>query len=200
MSDPGLTRRLRQQSHRSGLAIGASMALAIAVCFGGFTWIYVQLDPWVRDFAGAESAPPTPTPREEASDEGNEEEEPEPEPEDEEPPPEDEEPDQQPAESGNDDDEDSGNIDPVDEEEDEGGGFEPDYQVIALENVNLRSGPGVTFDIVVEGGLPAGTPLEFTGEREPSANPNQDGDTEWLQFEVEGGQEGWIRQIDVGET
>src|SRR5688572_17163882 len=66
MTDPGLTRRLRQHSHRSGLAIGLSMALAIAVCFGGFTWLYVQLDPWVRDFAGVEPAP-TSTPRSSAS-------------------------------------------------------------------------------------------------------------------------------------
>ena len=66
MTDSGLTRRLRQQSHRSGLAVGISMALAIAVCFGGFTWLYVELDPWVRDFAGVEPAP-TSTPRDSAS-------------------------------------------------------------------------------------------------------------------------------------
>src|SRR6476619_1175071 len=69
MTDPGLTRRLRQQGHRSGLAIGISMALAIAVLIGGFTWIYVQLDPFVRDFAGAEPAP-TPTAVEQASSSG----------------------------------------------------------------------------------------------------------------------------------
>src|SRR6185312_570540 len=67
MTDPGLTRRLRQQGHRSGLAIGISMALAVLI--GGFTWIYVQLDPFVRDFAGAEPAP-TQTPVEQASGSG----------------------------------------------------------------------------------------------------------------------------------
>src|SRR5688572_19273359 len=153
MSDPGLTRRLRQQSHRSGLAIGLSMALAIAVCFGGFTWIYVKLDPWVRDFAGAEVAPPTPTPREQASDEEDPDQDevtteqvdtPTPEPEE----------DEQPAEDG-----DEGNIDPVEEDQNnDDGDFEPDYQVITLEPVNMRSGPGRSFDIVVA--LDPGTPLQ----------------------------------------
>jgi hypothetical protein len=192
MSDPGLTRRLRQQSHRSGLAIGLSMALAIAVCFGGFTWIYVQLDPWVRDFAGAEVAPPTPTPREEASGEEEQAEDEAPVEEEDTPTPEPEE-DQQPGE-----DEDQGNIDPV--EEDQGGdngGFEPDYQVITLEPVNMRSGPGRSFDIIVP--LDPGTPLEFTGSREPAPDAADSG-LDWLEFETQDGATGWIRSIDVGET
>ena len=176
------------------MAIGLSMALAIAVLFGGFTWIYVQLDPWVRDFAGAEVAPPTPTPREQAADDQSDEETPADEAGDEPAPT--EEPDEQPNEddSAN---EDSGNIDPV--SEDDNAGFVADYQVISLEPVRLRSGPGVNTEIVIDG-LPPGTPLEFTGERQASANPDADGDVEWLQFETEDGRQGWIRQIDVGET
>lgn len=163
------------------------MALAIAVCVGGFTWLYIQLDPWARDFAGAEPAP-TATSRSSASrdssdradrESGDEE------------PTEESRPTRTPTpeEDGND-------IQPVDQGSDR---FRPNYQVIALEPVRLRSGPGVNFDIVIDG-LPPGTPLRFTGEREPSQNPDADGDTEWLQFETEDGQEGWIRQIDVGET
>lgn len=189
MTDPGLTRRLRQQGHRSGLAIGISMALAIAVLVGGFTWIYVQLDPFVRDFAGAEPAPTqtpveqaagsgkkatkTPTPEEVASDQATQEpdatETPEP---------------------------DSTKIQSIDGNN---GDFKPDYQVIALEPVRLRSGPGVSFDILVDGVEP-GTKLQFLGDREASKNPDADGDTEWLKFRLEGGEEGWIRNIDVGET
>ena len=192
MSDPGLTRRLRQQSHRSGLAIGLSMALAIAVLFGGFTWIYVQLDPWVRDFAGAEVAPPTPIPREQASDEEDEEQ-----PQDKEEAPPTEESDEQPAEDESEDG-DSGNIDPVEEDEDDSNrGFDPDFQVVTLEPVNMRNGPGRTFDIVTP--LDPGTPLESTGNREPAPDP-QDGGLEWLEFETEDGATGWIRSIDVGET
>src|SRR4051794_39206996 len=70
MTNSGLTRRLRQQSHRSGLAVGITMAMAIAICLGAFTFLYVKLDPWVRDFSGSESAP-TATPGDQAS--GNEE-------------------------------------------------------------------------------------------------------------------------------
>jgi hypothetical protein len=192
MSDPGLTRRLRQQSHRSGLAIGLSMALAIAVLFGGFTWIYVQLDPWVRDFAGAEVAPPTPTPRDQAADEQSDEEPPADEGEDEPAPT--EAPDDQPNDdqSG---DTDSGNIDPV--SEDDSAGFDADYQVATLEQVNMRSGPGRSFDIVTP--LEPGTPLESTGNRQPAPDP-EDGGLEWLEFETENGNTGWIRSIDVGET
>ena len=198
MSDPGLTRRLRQQSHRSGLAIGLSMALAIGVLFGGFTWIYLQLDPWVRDFAGAEVAPPTPTPREQAGNPDDGEGEPadeDPADEQDEPAPT-EEPEEQPNEDESED-EDSGNIDPVEEDEDEDGGFEGDYQVVTLDQVNMRSGPGRSFDIVIS--LDPGTPLESTGEREPAPDPEDSG-LEWLEFETEDGASGWIRSIDVGET
>ena len=189
MTDPGLTRRLRQQAHRSGLAIGLSMAIAIAVCIGGFTWLYVQLDPWVQDFAGREPAP-TATPREQASSRDNDDEEEQPPEEDEEEP--EEEPTNTPEPEGDEEDD----IQPVEDDEAD---FESNYQVVALEPVRLRSGPGVNFDIVIDG-LPPGTPLEFLGDREPSQNPDADGDTEWLHFRVEGGEEGWIRQIDVGET
>jgi hypothetical protein len=192
MSEPGLTRRLRQQSHRSGLAIGLSMALAITVLFGGFTWIYVQLDPWVRDFAGAEVAPPTPTPRDQAADDQSDEEPTADEAEDEPAPT--EEPDEQPNEDDSADD-DNGNIDPV--EEDNNGGFDADYQVATLEQVNMRSGPGRSFGIVTP--LGPGTPLEFTGNREPAPDPEDTG-LDWLEFETQDGATGWIRSIDVGET
>ena len=189
MTDPGLTRRLRQQAHRSGLAIGLSMALAIAICIGGFTWLYVQLDPWAQDFAGREPAP-TSTPRESASDSGSQAQDEESAAQDE--PTEEADPTETPQPNEDDGDQ----IQPVQENE---GDFDPDYQVVALESVRLRSGPGVNFDIVIDG-VPSGTRLEFLGDREPSANPDADGDTEWLHFRIESGEDGWIRQIDVGET
>jgi Bacterial SH3 domain len=190
MTDPGLTRRLRQQGHRSGLAIGISMALAIAVLFGGFTWIYVQLDPWARDFAGAEPAP-TQTPRESASNSGDRATKT--------PVPEDTPADAQPTEDAAATETpkpESTRIQPVDEKN---GDFKADYQVVSLEPVRLRSGPGVNFDIVVDG-VPPGTQLQYLDDRQPSQNPDADGDTEWLKFRLESGEEGWIRNIDVGET
>ena len=188
MTEPGLTRRLRQQSHRSGLAVGISMALAIAVCLGGFTWLYVQLDPWVRDFAGYEPAP-TATAREQASnndddDEENQDEEPTEEPADEPEPtstPE-------PEDEGNG----GGDIEEIDN-----GDFDPDFRITALEAVNMRSGAGRSFDIVTD--LDPGTELEFLGDRQPAPDPDDVG-LDWLHFETEDGQDGWIREIDVGET
>ena len=167
------------------------MALAIAVLFGGFTWIYVQLDPWARDFAGAEPAP-TQTPRESASNSGGRATRtPTPE---EDTSPEDE-PTEEPAATETPEPE-STRIQAVEEDN---GDFKPDYQVVALEPVRLRSGPGVNFDIVVDG-VPPGTQLQYLDDREPSQNPDADGDTEWLKFRLEGGDEGWIRNIDVDET
>lgn len=180
MTDPGLTRRLRQQAHRSGLAVGLSMALAIAVCIGGFTWLYVELDPWVRDFAGVEPAP-TATPREQASnDDENADKEPTDEPD----------PTSTPEKESTDDNQ-------IQQVNEGSGGFEPDYQVTTLEAVNMRSGPGRSFDIVDQ--LNPGTPLEFTGNREAAPDPDDAG-LDWLEFETESGQTGWIREIDVGQT
>jgi hypothetical protein len=179
MTDPGLTRRLRQQAHRSGLAIGLSMALAIAVCIGGFTWLYVQLDPWVRDFAGVEPAP-TATPRERASnDDDNADSE----------PTEKADPTSTPKEEPTDDNQ----IEQVDEDN---GGFDADYQVTSLEAVNMRSGPGRSFGVV--GQVNPGTRLQFTGNREAAPDADDVG-LDWLEFETENGQTGWIREIDVGQ-
>jgi uncharacterized protein YgiM (DUF1202 family) len=164
------------------------MALAVVVCFGGFTWLYVELDPWVRDFAGVEPAP-TSTPRDSASNDDEDDDE------DENPP--DDEEDEDPEPTNTPEREDQPDDEP-NEVEENNRGFDGDYQVIALEPVNLRGGPGVNFDIVTS--VDPGTELEFLGNREPSANPDADGDIEWLNFETEDGLEGWIRQIDVSET
>jgi hypothetical protein len=165
------------------------MALAIAVLIGGFTWIYVQLDPFVRDFAGAEPAP-TSTAIEQASSSGKKATK-TPTPEE----PTSEQPTSEPdatetprAESTK-----------IQSVQENNGDFKPDYQVVALEAVRLRAGPGVNFDIVVDSVLP-GTKLQYLDDRQPSQNPDADGDTEWLKFRLESGEEGWIRNIDVGGT
>jgi hypothetical protein len=55
MSDPSLTKRLRQRSRRAGLAVGLSMALTIGVCIGSFAWIYAKVDPYTVDFVGSDA-------------------------------------------------------------------------------------------------------------------------------------------------
>jgi hypothetical protein len=62
MTDPSLNRRLDHHARRSGFAIGASMALTIALLIGGFVWLFAMINPYLSDFLGAKAAPnQTPT-------------------------------------------------------------------------------------------------------------------------------------------
>ena len=186
MTDSGLTRRLRQQSHRSGLAVGITMALAIAICVGAFTLLYVKLDPWVRDFSGSEPAP-TATAVEQASN-GNEDDPTE------EPTEAEENPTATPSDENAD--QDSGNV--TESDQDNGDeDFNPDYQVTSLEAVNFRSGPGTNFEPVSQ--VDPGTPLQYENETQPATEPENAG-TNWMKFTLEDGREGWIRDVDVSQT
>lgn len=60
MVEPGLTSRLRQHSRRTGMLVGLSMAVAIAICIVGFIWIYVRVGPIFSDFIPESSANLTP--------------------------------------------------------------------------------------------------------------------------------------------
>jgi len=60
MVEPGLTSRLRQHSRRTGMLVGLSMAVAIAICIVGFIWIYVRVGPIFSDFIPQSSADLTP--------------------------------------------------------------------------------------------------------------------------------------------
>jgi hypothetical protein len=192
MTDRGLNTRLRQRSRRSGLMIGISMALTIAVCIAGFSVIYAALDPLTSDFVTADEpteapdtgqniAGPEPTARPtEASDEQGAEEQPQ---------PTETVADAPTATAG------SGDNQIVDADEDT---FTPDYQISAEENVRLRSGPGTDSDTVTS--LTSEQPLQFLGEEQESENPSRDGLSDgqvWMQFRTEDGEEGWVREIDV---
>jgi hypothetical protein len=48
----GLNERLQQHSQRSGMMIGVSMAVVVVVLIGSFTWLFFRLDPFFSDFAG----------------------------------------------------------------------------------------------------------------------------------------------------
>lgn len=191
MPRTGLSRRLQQQSRRSGFAVGLSMVVAIAICFAAFTWIYVQLEPWVQDFAGAEQAPPTPTSRpaaESGSGDDDQDEEPAP---TQAPEPD---PDTEPEPDAEDEQEAEIEERPTEESE----AFEPDYQVTAGQEVNFRSeatnaAGGASIILVI----PSGTPLEATGETAPS---DSEENGPWRQFRLEDGTEGWLREVDVSQT
>jgi hypothetical protein len=191
VTDSGLNRRLRQHSRRAGLAVGLTMALTIAICIGGFSVLYAQLQPWISDFVsqeppadeqlsfgvGRRDPTPTPRPTEESSDEG----------------------DAESTDEGNADDEAAADQAPPTAQPPTPTpeGFVPNAQSNSEASVNLRSEPSA------EGGeetiittLPAATALQTTGERAEAANPAEDGDF-WVQVRTEDGEVGWIREIDT---
>ncbi|HEU5433456.1 MAG TPA: hypothetical protein VFU81_17455, partial [Thermomicrobiales bacterium] len=154
MSEPDLENRLRQHARRTGLMIGLSMVLTIAICIGSATLIYAALVPVLSDLVpialpaptqnnvGADNPPdgvsaaasePTPTPAPAA-------------------------------------------VAPAVEAAvaaapaTPAAAFTPDYQINAAESVNFRAGPSTSDQILRA--LPPATPLQYLNEDAPAANPN----------------------------
>jgi cytoskeletal protein RodZ len=186
MRDPGLSFRLSQRSRRSGLMIGISMALAIAVLIATFAVIYAWLDPLTNDFVtkkpptavvaqqqrlqaqdtagqaatrapGAVAAPPTKAPTAAPSPTAS----------------------TAPA---------------ITQSSPTSQAFKPDYQIRGDQGVNLRAQPSTDSDIVAT--LSPSTPIQYLNDRQPTDNPDQDGPY-WMKFRTEDGESGWVRQIDV---
>ncbi|CAN5670830.1 hypothetical protein BH09CHL1_BH09CHL1_00350 [soil metagenome] len=174
MNNSGLTSRLRQQSRRTGLAVGLAMAVVIALCIGAFVVAYAQLDPLTRDFIAQST--PTQTPAAAGSGdtaENNSN-------------------DNDSSDNNNSSNDNSSNPEPTNTPAPTPtpNGFVHDYVSNTEQGVNFRSGPGIDNEAITQ--LEAGTPLQSTGEE------GQDGDgTTWMEFETEDGTTGWIRQIDA---
>lgn len=151
------------------------MALTIAVCVGSFVIIYAQVDPFTRDFIAAPAtATPTPKPKDEAKNN---------------------------TQSGS---TNAGNANtgnsaaaaeptateasapptPTPNE------FKADYRSNDETAVNFRSGPTTDSDVLQL--LDAGTPMQSTGKKE-----TDDGGTVWMEFKLQNGTSGWIREIDA---
>jgi hypothetical protein len=161
--------------------VGLSMALTIAVCIGGFVWIYAQVEPFTKDFVDAATVEPT---RETIAEEVDE-------PADEETA----EPDDDAGENAADEEPD---VEPTDEPEPTRtpAGFNATHVVSSEVPINFRPGPGVNSGDPLRQ-LNPGAELQYLNDTEQSEDPNADGDTAWLKFRDEDGLEGWIRQIDV---
>lgn len=176
MTDTGLSDRLRQQSRRSGLMVGVSMALTIGICVGVFVASYARLGSLASDFvpqdatfvptvvpattqvaavpAGNEPAP-TPPPADAATDEG--------------------------APSG------QGPVAPGATEP----AFAATHQITPGSPINFRSSPGVAGDETIISVLDPGTPLRSLGEEQSV------GGAVWMRFEIESGEQGWVREVDT---
>jgi len=190
MVNPGLNQRLRQRSRRAGFMIGISMALTIAVCVAGFSFIYAALDDTVGDFVARDvPAPviPTSQPTEAAVAQGAA-------------PPAGETPAADSAPTEAPEPEPTAEPDETAEPTEDADEFQPDYQSSQNARLNFRSEPstsGGNSTVIIA--LAEGTLLESTGETQPSDDPNEDGEDGWLQFQLEDGTVGWLRAIDVEE-
>ena len=174
MSDSGLSTRLRQQSRRAGLMVGITMVLAIVILIFGaaglFAWLSQPFSDLIPMVAPAADAPIT----EPAPNNGNDAVAtvaPQVAIESEPPQPAAAEP-TVPASADN---------------------FEPTHQIAPGDTINFRSGPSIDDPIIVA--LPPATPLQYLDEDAPTANP-ADG-TRWMRFRNQGGEEGWVREIDT---
>ena len=181
MTDTGLSNRLRQHSRRSGIVIGLSMAITIALCIGTSAWIFGQAEPYVADFTGFDEEPePTEVVAEAPSDEADQ---PEENSQESQSPPENEDepanPDQQPT------------VAPAPT------ATESTFNATHLSNpdftVNLRPGPSVGSGEPITT-VPPNTPLQALGDQ----GQDEDG-LIWLLVQTEDGTEGWIRDVDTVE-
>lgn len=158
--------------------IGLSMALTIAVCVVGFTVIYNALGAYTSDFVAQEEptlAPTTaPTPPPQPASTG-------------------EQPAQEPVQEPTAQPTQAIEQNPAADPTGTPGAFTPNYQIGSTGSVNLRSGPGTSFEAVVA--LPYQTPLQYLGDTQTTSDP--DANTAWMKFRTEDGEEGWVRQIDV---
>jgi cytoskeletal protein RodZ len=181
MTNSGLTSRLRQQSRRTGFAVGMAMAVTILLCVGGFVVIYAQVDPLTRDFI---AAPATETPTEEPRSADSAESQPNNQ-------------DQQDAQASTGTAEDqpaqptpTSTPEEAQEPTSTPETFTPTHISNTQQGVNFRAGPGTDADIITT--LEASTPLRATGQQ----GTGDDG-LVWLEFETEDGTIGWIREIDA---
>lgn len=185
MTDPGLNTRLRQRSRRAGIMIGISMALTIAVCVAGFSVIYAALDGFTGDFVSRDAPTAVPTNARQTTEvaqvaggaQGQ--------------------PSAQPTA-------DTAAAAPTTVPTEapvataSPSAFAPNYQITSTSTVNLRSGPGVKGNATITALSPQ-TPLQFLNDRQKTTDPDGDGFSgDWLKFRTESGDDGWVREIDVG--
>jgi hypothetical protein len=181
MTDPGLNTRLRQRSRRAGIMIGISMALTIAVCVAGFSVIYAALDGFTGDFVSRDASTVVPTNAPQTTEvaqvasgaQG------------------------QPTAHAA-----AAAPTTVPTEAPVAtaspSAFTPNYQITSTSTVNLRSGPGVKGNATITALSPQ-TPLQFLNDRQKTTDPSGDGFSgDWLKFRTESGDDGWVREIDVG--
>lgn len=172
----GLNERLDQHTRRSGMLVGISMALVVALLIGSFTWLFFRLDPFFTDFAGRSGAAPASPPAARAALSTR----------------------TATARSGAATPETSAlpqfptptALAAATPRVAATPGFVPTHAIADFgQQVNLRAGPSAASARV--GLLAPGTRLQFLNEEERA------GETVWMRFQTERGDTGWVRQIDT---
>jgi hypothetical protein len=182
MSDPGLSNRLRQHSRRSGLAVGLTMAAAIAICILSSAWLFGRIEPYVSDFTGYEQNTPVPAVAAASDDEET-------------PEPESQESDQAEATEGPEATEAPNNeptVAPATTVTTTT--FEQTHESNPDFTVNFRPGPSIDSGEPVAT-LDPGTPLQYLDEQ----TTGDDGSI-WLLMTTQDGLEGWLREVDTVQT
>jgi hypothetical protein len=175
MTDTGLSNRLRQHSRRSGIAVGLTMAVTIAVCILSSAYVFGKIEPYVAEVTGYDE--PTAVP--EVAEEPDSEEQPTEEEEgSEESAPQQEEGAGQPT---------IGSSDPTATSST----FTATHRSNPDFTVNFRPGPSVSSGDPI-GTLDPSTPLQFM-EQEAL---DEEG-VVWLEMQTEGGLTGWLREVDT---
>jgi hypothetical protein len=180
MTDTGLSNRLRQHSRRSGIAVGLTMAVTIALCILSSAYIFGRIEPYVAEVTGYDDTTAVPQVAEASNNE----------------------PDSESNGSVEEDANESG-ADPTQASEDEqptiAGASETDsaeaFVVSHRSNpdftINFRPGPSVSSGDPI-GSLDPSSPLMYLDEEAL----DEEG-VVWLKFRTESGQEGWIREVDT---
>lgn len=175
MSDSGLTNRLRQHSRRSGLAVGLTMAAAIALGILASAWLFGRIEPYVSDFTGYEQRTAVPAVAEASEDAPADPTQAAADAADSDPSP--TEPAQQPT------------VGPV------ATATTSTFEQTHLSNpdftVNFRPGPSIASGDPVAT-LDPGTPLQYLDEQ----TVGDDGSV-WLRMTTQDGIEGWLREVDT---
>jgi hypothetical protein len=177
MTDSGLSNRLRQHSRRSGIAVGITMAAAIALCVFTSAYIFGQVEPYVAEVIGYQD--PTSIPEEVAVVEDGEQEQEQ----DSEEQQDQSEPTQAAADG-------QPTVAPS-ETTATTSAFQATHRSNPDFTINFRPGPSVSSGDPIDSLLPS-TPLQYLDE-----DAIDEEGVIWLRVQTEAGQIGWIREVDT---
>jgi len=158
--------------------VAVSMAATIAICVGGFAFVFAAISPVITDFVPFAAPATTTVP---TSSRGG------------------------PADIAQAEDTDTVVVAvktetpptsiPAPEPTPTAEAFQPSHQISASQSVNFRSGGSREAGVVTT--LSPQTPLQFLDERAETTNPEDE--PGWMRFRTEDNLEGWVREIDTDD-